>query len=198
MRPKGRCSAFSMPSALPALLFTASHGMTSQGRVSHKQLAEQGGLLCQDWPGYGAVRAEHYLVAADVPESANVHGMVAFLFACFGAGTPATRPIRARFRGDQTRRRLLAPQPFVAALPQRLLSHPRRRRVGRYRPCGSGLWLLDPATQSHGRANPTVPQQPGLHSWRRSRWAGTDDAIWPTLCNTFSATAFVGVADGAR
>ena len=71
----------------PALLFTASHGVIH--KAGHpQQRVEQGGLLCQDWPGYGVVRVEHYLTAADVPESANVHGMVAFLFACCGAGTP--------------------------------------------------------------------------------------------------------------
>jgi hypothetical protein len=107
----------------PTLLFTASHGMTYKSGQP-KQLAEQGGLLCQNWPGYGAVRAEHYLVATDVSESANVHGMVAFLFACFGAGTPA----RDQFLRDFTAPNqvpALAPQPFVSALPQRLLSHPR-------------------------------------------------------------------------
>jgi hypothetical protein len=59
-----------------------------------------------------------------VPESANVHGMIAFLFTCFGAGTPE----RDQFLRDFTKpgqAPALAPQPFVAALPQRLLSHPR-------------------------------------------------------------------------
>lgn len=106
----------------PALLFTASHGVIH--KAGHpKQRVEQGGLLCQDWPGYGAVRVEHYLTAADVPESANVHGMVAFLFACCGAGTPE----RDQFVRDfavTNETSLLALQPFVAALPQRLLAHP--------------------------------------------------------------------------
>ena len=106
----------------PALLFTASHGLILKPGQP-RQLAEQGGLLCQNWPGYGVVRGEHYLAAADVPASANVHGMVAFLFACCGAGTPKYD----QFLPDLTAPGVgaeLAPYPFVAALPQRLLAHP--------------------------------------------------------------------------
>jgi hypothetical protein len=88
-----------------------------------QQRVEQGGLLCQDWPGYGAVRVEHYLTAANVPESANVHGMVAFLFACCGAGTPERDQFVRDFAATN-KTPLLALRPFVAALPQRLLAHP--------------------------------------------------------------------------
>jgi len=47
--------------------------------------------------------------------------LVAFLFACYGAGTPDSDsfPQAERPRVDYT-----ATQPFVAALPERLLSHP--------------------------------------------------------------------------
>jgi len=107
----------------PALLFTASHGMIYHPGQP-KQRTDQGGLLCQDWPGHGRVRAEHYLAAGDIPESARVHGMVAFLFACCGAGTP-TKDQFLRDLATPDQAPMLAPQPFVAALPQRLLSHPR-------------------------------------------------------------------------
>jgi hypothetical protein len=107
----------------PAVLFTASHGMAIKaGRPN--QPTDQGGLLCQDWPGYGSVRAEHFLAAADVGDDANVNGLVAFLFACFGAGTPDAD----QFLMDLAQvgaARPLAPQPFVAALPRRLLAHPK-------------------------------------------------------------------------
>jgi hypothetical protein len=108
--------------APPAMLFTASHGMSVRsGRPN--QLTDQGALLCQDWPGFGSVRAEHFLAAADVADDANVNGLVAFLFACFGNGTPDADqfPIDLSQAGTGPP---LARQPFIAALPRRLLAHP--------------------------------------------------------------------------
>ena len=107
----------------PAMLFTASHGMALRSGQD-AQTDIQGALLCQDWPGFGNVRSEHFLAAADVADDANVNGMVALLFACFGAGTPDVD----QFLMDLSQAGSapsLAPAPFVAALPQRLLTHPR-------------------------------------------------------------------------
>jgi hypothetical protein len=112
----------------PAVLFTASHGLVYRAGQP-KQRAEQGGLLCQNWPGYGAVRTEHCLAAADVPESARVHGMVAVFFACCGAGTPDKDQFLLDFETPD-HEPALAPHPFVAALPQRLLSHPGGAALG--------------------------------------------------------------------
>jgi hypothetical protein len=84
----------------------------------------QGALLCQDWPGFGELRSEHFLAAADVDNDANVNGLVALLFACFGAGTPDVD----QFLMDLSQASSappLAPAPFIAALPRRLLTHPR-------------------------------------------------------------------------
>jgi hypothetical protein len=107
----------------PALLFTASHGMAVKaGRPN--QVTDNGGLLCQDWSGFGSVRRAHYLSAADVSDNANVGGLVAFFFACFGGGTPDVDQFLMDL-SQPTTAPLLAPQPFVAALPRRLLSHPR-------------------------------------------------------------------------
>lgn len=106
----------------PAILFTASHGMAL--RCGHAaQATTQGALLCQDWPGFGSVRKEHFLAASDIADDANVNGVVAFLFACFGAGTPdADQFLMDLSQAGQAPP--LAPQPFIAALPQRLLAHP--------------------------------------------------------------------------
>jgi hypothetical protein len=106
----------------PALLFTASHGMGFPIGYAG-QRAEQGALLCQNWSGpkAGPIERGQYFAASDVPEAANVAGMFAFLFACFGGGTPA----RDRFAHTPgTQPPVLTEQPFAAALPQKLLAHP--------------------------------------------------------------------------
>ena len=103
----------------PSVLFTASHGMGWPNGVEG-QTEGQGALLCQDWPGIGGVSPSHFFAAADVPETARVHGLVTFNFACFSAGTPATD----RYAHDEgSQPSALAPHPFVAALPKALLSH---------------------------------------------------------------------------
>jgi hypothetical protein len=107
----------------PALLFTASHGMAFDPGQA-EQISSQGALLCQDWPGFGNVKTEHFLTASDIADDANVNGVVAFLFACFGAGTPDTD----QFLMDLSQAGSappLAPKPFIAALPRRLLTHPK-------------------------------------------------------------------------
>jgi hypothetical protein len=111
----------------PALLFAACHGLGFPAG-DPLQRARQGALVCQDWPGpgRGGLAREHFFAAEDVADDADVHGLVAFCFACFGAGTPRfddfTRPGSAGERGE---RRALAPAGFVGRLPQRLLAHPR-------------------------------------------------------------------------
>jgi hypothetical protein len=102
-----------------AFLFTAGHGMGFP--VDHpQQLSSQGALLCQDWPGLGQIAPDHYFAASDVTNDARVHGMIAFHFACYGAGTPAFD----RFIYDPG----FPPEPiashaFLSALPKKLLSH---------------------------------------------------------------------------
>jgi len=108
----------------PAILFTASHGMlVGPGRP--QQQAVQGALLCQDWPGFGTIKPDHYLAASDVPDDANLKGLVAFFFACFGGGTPKVDQFILNPAQLGSSLPPLAPQPFMAALPQRLLTHPK-------------------------------------------------------------------------
>ncbi|MBN1247467.1 MAG: hypothetical protein JXC32_07395, partial [Anaerolineae bacterium] len=106
------------PDQLPALLFTASHGV--EFPANHPaQLEEQGALLCQDWPGLGAeVSRDHYFAAEDVAANAELSGLMAVFFACYSAGTPQLDQFAAQaFRV----REKIAPLAFTAALPQQLL-----------------------------------------------------------------------------
>jgi hypothetical protein len=106
----------------PALLFAACHGLGFPAG-DPLQRAYQGSLVCQDWPGptAGGIARHHYLAADDVGDDARVHGLLAFCFACFGAGTPHWDEL------DPARRagcRALSPAAFLGCLPQRLLGHP--------------------------------------------------------------------------
>lgn len=104
----------------PAVLFTASHGM-GWPKGDPRQRQSQGALLCQDWSGFGQISPAHYVTAAEIESGAKVSGLIAFLFACYGAGTPQTD----NFLSDRGRGPVeIAEESFVAALPQRLLSHP--------------------------------------------------------------------------
>ena len=107
----------------PTFLFAACHGL-GFAAGDPWQRERQGALVCQDWPGPGpgGIDREHYFAAEDVAGDARVHGLVAFCFACFGAGTPRFDDYARKSQGG---RRALSPGAFLGRLPQRLLAHPR-------------------------------------------------------------------------
>jgi hypothetical protein len=109
----------------PSFLFTASHGMGYDlGDPNQETL--QGALLCQDWPGPNEWTEEipdkFLLAGSDIATDADVHGLITFHFACYGAGTPEFDDYMMRENRGRTR---ISDKPFVGALPKRLLSHPR-------------------------------------------------------------------------
>jgi hypothetical protein len=103
----------------PSVLFTASHGIGGWPKGDARQKPAQGALLCQDWLGFGKIKPAHYLTAAEVEADARVQGVVAFVFACYGAGTPRYDPYLKDLTGGPEE---VADAPFVSALAQRLLS----------------------------------------------------------------------------
>jgi hypothetical protein len=105
--------------AAPDLLITASHGMVFDAD-DPRQADLQGALLCSDWAGPGTpVQREHYLAAEDLEiDGRPLHGAITFHLACHSGGTPVWDSFHPP--GEENRRRL-AKDPFVSALPQRLL-----------------------------------------------------------------------------
>ena len=111
----------------PALLFTGSHGAGFEAG-DPRQIPHQGGLVCQDWPGPRAwqkpLPEAFYVSGDDLGADADVHGLIAFHFACYGAGTPRLDAF-AHTNSGASQRAEIARRAFVAGLPQALLSHPR-------------------------------------------------------------------------
>ncbi len=106
----------------PSLLFTASHGLALNAN-DPAQREQQGALVTQQWPGpltgERRMSSDEFFAASDLPAGASLHGMLAFLFACFGGGTPRYDEF---LHYESAERRALADAPFVARLPQRLLA----------------------------------------------------------------------------
>ena len=111
----------------PDLLFAACHGMEFP-KTDERQVRHQGALVCQEWPGPQADAsmlpdpAEYCFSADDLEDDDELQGMIAFFFACYGAGTPRFDEYAERaFREG---REMIAERPFVAALPKAMLGLP--------------------------------------------------------------------------
>lgn len=106
-------------SQTPGFLFTASHGVGFH-KGHPQQLSHQGALLCHDWPGLKTPPTKDknfYFSADDVGDDAQLHGLITFHFACHSVGTPDIDSF-----ATPSNRKKIADKPFVARLPQRLLS----------------------------------------------------------------------------
>ena len=111
----------------PALLFSGSHGMSFH-RGSPRQLAHQGALLCQDWPGpngwqgQGEIPQDFYFAGDDLESNTNLHGLIGLFFACYGGGTPMYDEFAKQSFSERSQ---LADESFLAQLPCKMLSHPK-------------------------------------------------------------------------
>jgi hypothetical protein len=110
----------------PAFLFTASHGML-YNNGDPRQMAQQGALLCQDWPGPSfkdSIPDGFFFAGDDVANDARIFGTIAMHFACFGGGTPQLSDFSPPGTPPGPPP-AIAPKSFLGRLPQRLIAHPR-------------------------------------------------------------------------
>jgi hypothetical protein len=113
----------------PQLLLTASHG-AGYPNGDPLQADWQGALVTQEWPGPlvpGELTTDMQFGAADVTDDMRVDGLVALLFACYGAGTPASDHFLPE---SVTGTVAIAPSAFSARLPQRLLARGAHAVIG--------------------------------------------------------------------
>jgi hypothetical protein len=113
----------------PAILFTASHGINFKPG-DPRQLRHQGALITADWPGPKArvpITDKLYFSMDDIPADADLLGMFAFVFACYGGGTPKMDNFYRQVFGEPKE---IAPYAFLAGLPTRLLAHPKGGALG--------------------------------------------------------------------
>jgi hypothetical protein len=109
-----------LASRKPALVYTASHGLGAMGQPLAVQKRLNGAICCQHT---GPLTLDALFMADDVPATQPfLEGAVFFQFACFGYGTPAESDYTHWFdKVPET----YTDADFVAALPKRLLAHPR-------------------------------------------------------------------------
>ena len=75
------------------------------------------------WERGKPIPQDHFFAGDDLGSDANLLGTIAFLFACFGGGTPLREEFAKNMLRDK--RRQIAPYPYVAHLPRQMLNRPR-------------------------------------------------------------------------
>jgi hypothetical protein len=106
------------------LVYTASHGLGAITETQVVQMQYNGAICCQHEGG--PLTLDHLLSADDVPEAEPfLEGAVVFQFACYGYGTPAQSDYAHWMPETWGKTARNASSDFIAALPKRLLAHPR-------------------------------------------------------------------------
>jgi len=103
----------------PSIVFTGSHGAEWSIADPAIQRERQGALVTQEWSRGQPLQRDHYFSGDDLPADAQVHGLMAFVFACFGGGCPDKDSYSFNADGSKV---ALTPVPIVASLPQALLA----------------------------------------------------------------------------
>lgn len=103
----------------PGLVYTASHGLGLTNQPFDMQKRLNGAICCQT---SGQLTLDDLFKAEDIPTDPFLEGAIFFQFACFGYGTPAMSDY-AHWLDNVPEQYTEAD--FVAALPKKLLAHPR-------------------------------------------------------------------------
>lgn len=121
----------------PRVLFASGHSLVYP-KGSEAQSPDQGGLVCANWPGpvgwSGPLPPSMCFRAADVPEAADLNGMVYIQYSSYSLGTPGNEDVPTHINDPEISfgvsqdiesavHAMLRPA-SLARLPQRLLSLP--------------------------------------------------------------------------
>lgn len=110
-------------SGRPAVVFTATHGAGKpKSGGTDDQRRHNGSLGCAPGPGAPPTQWQ-WLAAHDLPAGRFAPGALVIQFACFSAGTSSSSSF-SRWLSPHGTTDYDAVEPFVAALPQRLLAAP--------------------------------------------------------------------------
>jgi len=175
----------------PALVYTASHGLGAIEETEDIQRRYNGAICCQH---SGELNLDHLFSAEDVPmDRPFLEGAVFFQFACFGYGTPAESDFTHWLTGLPEH---YTHQDFVAALPKRLLAHPRGpvAFIGHLDTAflhgfsdAESPYLLD---RWHNRIEPFVSAVDGLLAVQPSGLVMQDMNARYAICNTLISSTY--------
>ncbi|MDQ3902815.1 MAG: C25 family cysteine peptidase [Thermoproteota archaeon] len=119
----------SLANTRPALVYTASHGVTDPNWNSEMQERMNGAIVDQSWVPNQPLGPNCLITAEDIPyDKPFLEGSIFFQFACFGYGTSAddefTYWTNKLFPVSMQHEELKFQKDFIGALPKRLLAHP--------------------------------------------------------------------------
>jgi len=106
-----------LPEGRPALVFTGCHGRFPDYQSNPEYHELLGALIAQEWDGTPPPADDVVFAARNLEHSANLHGTIHFMFACFGLGSP-------QFDTYSKKDKQIAPGPILSPLPQKMLCHP--------------------------------------------------------------------------
>jgi hypothetical protein len=204
-----------LPSGVPALIFTGSHGANYPMTDPATQRRLQGSLITQEWSSRQDLGETNSFSAEDIPTDAKLHGAIAVMYACFSAGCPTYNNY---FYNADGSKKQIAPSSMIGALPQALLSRGAQAVIGHI-DMAFPYSFMDPASgtqQADVLGKPLAAIMRGIRvGWAADsltdRWtkmnsqfgelqnaSASDDAALPTALNPSLIRTYKFARDDAR